>query len=198
MNEQHIAVARVYSRSLLSLAEGQGDAERILEELDGVVGLLDDQSGLEEYLANPLLDRKVRRDAIETLLRGKVSDLLADAAQVVNRKGRLSLLRAIAATYRMEYEKLRGIVEVFVTTAVPLTEELREQVVAVAERYTGRRANLVESVDPEILGGLVIQVEDHKLDRSVAGELRRVREQLLDRMSRDLHAGTSYVEEESR
>lgn len=198
MNEQQIAVARVYAQAILGLAERQGESERIREELDGVVRFLDDRPDVEAYLSDPFLGVESRRQALEDLLRGTASDLLVDSLQVLSGKGRLGLVRSIAATYRHEVEVLRGVVEARVTSATPLTDESREGVRGAVESHTGQRAKLVETLDPEILGGLVIQIGDTKIDRSVAGELRRVRERLMDRMSRDLHAGTSYVEDESR
>ena len=54
---------------------------------------------------------------------------------------------------------------------------------------------LVESVDPALLGGLVVRIDDEKFDGSVARELARLEETLLARASHELHAGKSYFEE---
>jgi F-type H+-transporting ATPase subunit delta len=114
---------------------------------------------------------------------------------VLRQKGRLGLLRAVAIAYRGEWLRRRHRVEVQVASAVPLSEALRAELVLAAASRTGREPVLVEHVDPALLGGLVVRIGDDKFDSSVARELGRLREILLDRASRELHAGKSYFAE---
>jgi len=173
VNEKEIAVARVYARSMLGLAEQREEAETLLEELRELAVELESQPELTEFLASPFIDLERKGAAIEKLLRGSASDLLVDSLQVINRKRRLGLIPAIALVYRQEYETAHDVEAVNAVTAVPLTAVLRERVVAAAEGFTGKRVRLEERVDPDLIGGLVLEVGDQKLDSSVSADLER-------------------------
>ena len=192
---QELAVAGVYSEALLTLAAEKGSADLLLEELEGVVALLDGQPELERFLGSPLADPKQQEALLEKSLRGQASDILVDTLQVLRRKGRLQLVRAVAATYRAQWLRLKGRVEVAVTTAVPLSEELRAKLIAAANRATGKTAQILERVDPALLGGMVVRIGDQKLDRSVATEVARLGAALMARASSELLSGKSYVTE---
>jgi len=193
--EQQAAVAKIWSESLAKLAVAAGREDELLAELEELIELLDRQPDFESLLSSPIVDREAKRRLLESLLRGKASDLLVDTLQVMRRKGRLDLLRALAAAYREDWLRRRDRVEVRVVSAVPLDDALRVALRDAAARRTGREPILVESVEPAILGGLVVTIDDDKFDGSVARELTRLEEDLLARASSELHAGKSYFEE---
>lgn len=187
IGDRELAVARVYARAGLEVAEPQGQAEELGEELESLAGLLDASGGdLERFLGSPLVEEGARRKVLERALRGKASDLLVDFLQVVNRKGRLGLLRAVAQAYRAELRELRGIVEARVTTAVPLTPELRRQAAEAVARFTGRRPELTEAIDPALLGGMVVEVAGQKIDTSLATRLRELSKRMLAHSTQDI------------
>lgn len=195
LDPQHLAVAGVYAEALLALASAQSREDVLLEELGGLVDLLDRRADLERFLGSPLADPQQQSALLEKALRGRASDILVDTLQVMRRKGRLQLVRAVAATYRAQWLRLKGRVEVAVTTAVPLTAELRAQLVEAANRATGKTAQILERVDPALLGGMVVRIGDQKLDRSVATEVARLGAALMARASSELLSGKSYVTE---
>jgi F-type H+-transporting ATPase subunit delta len=197
MPAQHhqLAIARVYARSMVRLAEERGETDSLLAELAAMTSLVDERPELGEFLASPLVSTEDRRGVLESLLRGRASDLLVDSLQVMNRKGRLELLAAVAEGFRQEVRELRGETDVYVTTAVPLSAALRDRLSQAAGRFTGRRPRLVERVDPALLGGLVLQVGDDKIDTSVARELERLASLLSQRASAEILSGKSYTVE---
>lgn len=195
-NDRELSIAHVYSKAMLDLAEQQGDADSLLEELQGLVEYLDRNPELERFLASPLVEDEDRGKVLEKAFRGKTSDLLLDSLQVVNRKGRLSLLRGIVEGYRSEHRKLRGMVEARVRTAVPLSEALRERVRDAVARHTGHQPILIETVDPSVIGGIVIEVGDQKIDGSVAHKLRELGKVLETRASQEIVRSRSYVSQQ--
>jgi F-type H+-transporting ATPase subunit delta len=185
------ALARVYAEALVKAAAGAPAA--LDDELAGLVALLDRAPELEPVLANPLVDGEHKRRLLERLLRGGATDLLVDALQVMRSKGRLGILRAVAAELHELRVAQEGRIEVRVASAVPLGPALRAELEAAAAARTGKRPVLIESVDPGLLGGLVVRIGDDKIDSSVANELARLEEDLLARASRELHSGKSHV-----
>lgn len=192
-SDKQLALARVYSASILELAERQGEADSLLEELGELVACLDRHAELDTFFSSPMIDPKKREQTIERLFRTRASDLLVDSVQILNAKGRLDLLRCVVETYRSDHEELRGLVKVYVRTAVPLTDALRHKLSEAAGRFTGRKAKLVETVDDSIIGGVIVRVGDRKIDASVVSRLNRLGRVLADRASREVHSATKYV-----
>ncbi|UCE60382.1 MAG: ATP synthase F1 subunit delta [Phycisphaerales bacterium] len=194
MSDKEITVARVYSNAMLRLAEAKGEADSLFEEMDQLVSLLDAHEDLDGFLASPMIDPEVRKVSLEKLFRGKASDLLVDSLQILNEKERLDLIRAVAQTYRLDHAEMRGWVDAHVRTAVPLSDGLRTQLEEVVSKRTGRRGRLEEAVDESLLGGVVVQIGDEKLDASVTTKLQRLGELLSERGSREVYSGKDYVE----
>lgn len=193
--EQELAIALVYAEALLGLAEEAGQSEAMMEELDALRVALDRQPSFESFLTSPLVDAEERRLALERIFRGRMSDLLLDALQVMNRKGRAGLARVLIEAYRGRLEELRGQVRVRVKTAVSLSGALRARLQVSVSEYTGKRALLEESLDETLIGGVVLQIGDRKIDSSVGKELRKLGRQLLERASREIHHGRTYIED---
>lgn len=189
VDDRALALGRVYGVPLLDLGEEQGQADDLLGELQEVVRLLDGDPTIEDFFASPLVDADDRRQVIEKVFRGKASDLLVDALQVVNRHGRLGFLRAIAEAYRLAYRDRRGLVDARVRTAVPLDEVLRASLRQAIARFTGKQPTLDEKVDPALLGGMVVEVAGTKIDGSVASRLRDLSAALEQRASQEIHRG---------
>ncbi len=191
-NEQEVAVARIYARSAFDLAAAEGATESLEDELEELVKQLDREPALERFLSSPLVEIGERQQMLDRLFEGRMSEILLDTLQVMNRKGRSGLVRALAAAYRQELEDRTGRVTVSVRTAVPLTEALRQQLLEAAARFTGRRATLMETVDESLIGGMILLVGDRKVDSSVAKELRQLETQFLDRASQESQKAKTY------
>ena len=192
--DKELALAKVYSKSMLDLAESQGQADELLDELHALADLLDKNAQLDAFMSSPTVDVAARAQTLEKAFRGMASDLLVDSLQVLNRKGRLGLLSAVCESYRLAHAELRNIVDVHVTTAVPLSDILRGKLREVAAKFAGKAAQLVERVDESVLGGLTRRIGDQKFDTTVAMRLRQIGEAMQERASEEVHGGKAYVE----
>ncbi|HEX9943938.1 MAG TPA: ATP synthase F1 subunit delta [Thermoanaerobaculia bacterium] len=190
-----LAVGRLYAEAMLGLAEERGASDALLEELRELVEFLDQNPKVEHFLSSPMVDEEGRARVLEDLFRGNASDLLVDSLQVINRKGRLAQLRAIAEAYRVAHRDLRGWVDVHVRTAVPLTDALRTRLKDAIAAATGKKPSLIERLDPSLIGGMVVAVGGKKIDASVASRLRDLSAALLARASQEIHSGRAYVAE---
>jgi F-type H+-transporting ATPase subunit delta len=192
-DHRNAGLPRVYARAMLELAEADGKADELLAELTDLAGVIAGDAELSAFLGSPLVGAKERAAVIEKTLRGRASDLLVDSLLVINRKGRLALLPEIVDAYRAAVRELRGIVDVQVTSAVALDAARRKALIAALAKFTGKQPELVESVDPSVLGGLVVEVGGEKIDSSLATQLRKVSAALAQRAAQELHGGRSKV-----
>lgn len=195
IDERSLALGRVYAKAILDLAEQQGQSVPLLEELSELAGLLDRDAELANFFSSPLIEPEVREPVIEKVFRGRASDLLVDTLQVINRKGRFGMMRAIAEAYRMEYRDLHGLVDAKVRTAVPLSVAQRAALQTAVAHFTGKQPSLIEKVDPALIGGMVVEVAGKKIDSSVAYRLRQMGAALDRRASQEIQRGNaSFVE----
>lgn len=194
-SDKGFAIARVYAEAMLQLAESQGDSEILFEELRNFADCVELDSDLHDFVSSPMVDLEARRKMLENVFRGKRTDLFVDGLQVMNRKGRLGLISAVAEAYRLERDKLRNRTEVRVKSASPLTAELHAKLKEAMSQRVGHDVDLVEEVDESLIGGLVLQIGDEKLDASIATRLKRIGESLLDRAAREIHSGKRYYDE---
>ncbi len=195
VDERQREVGRLYAEVILHVAEEQGQAEALRDELAELVGYLDRTPELEQLFSSPLIEEDPLAEVIEKAFRGKASDLLVDSLQVINHKGRLGSLRAIAAEYRAALLKRGGWIDVHVRTAVPLTDALRARLTTAVAAATGSKPTLIEHVDPSVVAGLVVELEGRKIDASLASRLHQLTEALLARASREIQSGKAYVAE---
>lgn len=196
VDDRDLANGRVYAEAMFDLAEESGQGDALLEELQQVVALADADPRLGHFFGSPFVDEEAHARVIETLFRGKASDLLVDSLQVINRNGRLGLLRAIVEAYRLAHRARRGLVDVVVRTAVPLNDSLRARLVEVLVGVLKTmRPVLIERVEPSLLGGMIVEVAGWKYDASVANRLQGLSEAMHTRASEEILRGTAYVAE---
>lgn len=191
VDDRNLGLGRLYAKALLDLAEEQGSADELLDELKDLALYMEGNPELLHVFGSPLVEGTDRAQTLEKVFRGRASDLLVDALQVINRKGRLGSLRAIAEAYRQELRDRRGQVDVHVRTAVPLNEGLRARLSESLAQFTGRKPTLIEKVDPSVIGGLVVEVAGTKIDTSVASRLKGLGAALERRASEEIHRGAS-------
>ena len=194
VTDEQLTLAKVYADAMIQLAESQGETDVLAGELSDFAALVGENADLETFLASPTIDRDTREAAIEKLFRGKYSDLFVNAIQVLNSKGRSTLVRAVAEAYSLAREERRGRMRVYVRSATPLTEELRIGLKGASRRYTGKEAELIEKIDASLIGGLVIQVGDEQFDGSVRTRISRMGMALRECASREVFGDRVHVE----
>lgn len=191
--DKEMAIARVYSGALLKLAAEAKQEDAVREELADLVAFIGRNANFAQFLFSPTVDAPSREKTLEKLFRGRYSDVLVNTLLVLNRKERLALLSAMGEAFEHQYVTLKGRVEVYVRSAAPLTDAQREKVKQAASEKLGAGVALIETVDPALLGGLVVVIGDDRFDMSVASRLGTIRASLVERAVRESHSGRSFV-----
>ncbi len=186
IDDTAIGIADVYARSLFELAAADNAVDGVAGEFGDLIELIDAQSDVATFMTSGAIDVERRAETLEKLFRGQLGDLLLNTLLVINRKGRLSLIREIHTAFVRLREVQQNRVDATVTTATALNDEQRQRVIDGIGKRTGKQVTLHEQVDPEILGGLIVQVGDERLDGSVACQLGRIEKLLHERASQEL------------
>jgi F-type H+-transporting ATPase subunit delta len=173
-----VAVAhRVYAEALLAAAREADALARVREDFAAFVAAVEASDELRDFLRNPQIEPGVKRRVIETLLEG-ADERFVNFARLLAEKNRI----ASAAEVHREFERLiaaeERVLELELTTAIELTDEEAERIVGEIQRAAGRKVEANRAVDPELIGGLVLQAGSVRLDASVRGRLDQLREEL--------------------
>lgn len=178
---RHYASASRYAKALLEVVIKEANPEHAEQDLAAFVEVFERNEDLRKALLNPAVPIQGKRGVIEQLVArlqpaapvGKLMLLLAD-------RGRLELLPALLAAYRERLMDHLNVVRAEVVTAVPLGDDRAEQLHQRLTAVTGRTVRMTTRVDPSIIGGLVARVGGTVYDASVATQLDRMRDRLIE------------------
>ena len=174
-----MAVAqRIYAEALFGAAKDAGRLEQVHEAFTDFAAAMAESPELRAVLRNPQLESSAK-SAILADLAGDDEPVFTHFLQVVAEKGRAGELEDIAREFErlMAREERRLTVEL--TTARELTDSEAEAILKQIEEAAGRKVEATRSVDPDLVGGIVLQAGTLRVDASVRGRLERLRTELV-------------------
>ena len=171
----------MYARALFEAAREQGRIAEAREDLSDFVQTVRDVPELAALLRNPEIDRAAKAAALGDILRGG-DEHVRNFVLLLVEKGRAGELEEIAREFERLVAASERRLEVELTTAVELSDEEAARIVAQIERASGRQVDATRSVDPEMIGGIILQAGSQRVDASVRGRLRRLRHELTTRV----------------
>ena len=177
-----MAVAhRVYAEALLEAARDAGPAStRCAASWPSSSRRSGAPPELRSLLRNPQIEPHVKRDALGAAL-AEADPLVRNVLQLLAEKGRLGEVEEIQAELERLIARAERVLELELTTAVELSDDEAAKVVGQIEQASGRKVEATRTVDPELIGGIVIQAGSQRLDASVRGRLDQLRQELTAR-----------------
>jgi F-type H+-transporting ATPase subunit delta len=171
---------RVYAEALLEAARAQDEVPHVREEFDDLVESLRASEELQDFLRNPQIESETKRSVLEDLLEG-ANERFLNFVRLLLEKGRIGELQGVHAEWERLLAREERLLELDLTTAIDLTDEEAEEIVNQIEQASGRKVVATRSVDPELIGGIVIQAGSRRIDASVRGRLNQLRQELTAR-----------------
>ena len=176
-----MAVAqRMYARALFEAAKEKERLPEVREQLGDFLQASRDVPELGALLGNPQLDTQTKAGALEDLL-GDADEIVRNFLMLVTEKGRVGELDEIEREFERLVAADEGRLEVELTTAYELSDEEAVAIVRQIEQASGRKVEAKRKVDPDLIGGIIVQVGSLRLDASVRGRLNKLRQTLTTR-----------------
>jgi F-type H+-transporting ATPase subunit delta len=170
-------VARTYARALFDAAKEDGKLDEIREELDTFVETIREVPELQALIRNPQLDPPAKAEALAAVLQS-ADEILRNFARLVAEKGRAPMLEEIAREYNALVAAEERILNVELTTAFELSDGEANAIIKQIEEASGQRVEAERTVDPDLIGGVVVKVGSLEVDSTVRGRLERLRREL--------------------
>jgi ATP synthase F1 delta subunit len=167
-------IARVYATALFQAAKDKGELDAIRDQLHQFVDALNENRDLRLFFFSPYFSSTEKQEALEKAITGAEPELI-NFLELLLEKGRMPVIFRIQRQYDAMWAKENKRLGVTVTSAVELDPQIAERIGEEIERQTGNTVELESRVDPEILGGLVLQVGNMVLDTSIRNRLEKLR-----------------------
>ncbi len=178
MSDSRIAIR--YAKPLLGLAVEKGKLDAVKKDMDGFVSICKQERPFALMLKNPIIPHLKKQAILKKIFSGKVDALTMSIMDIMTRKNREHVLEDMAKEFLRLYNVNQGIEEAVIRTAIPLDAKLRKQFIQIIEEITGKKVELKEQVDEDLIGGFTLKIGDRKIDDSVSGKLRELRYTLIN------------------
>jgi F-type H+-transporting ATPase subunit delta len=170
-------IARVYSEALFEVAQDKDSLDEIHEQLGEISDVLAENRDLQVFFFSPYFSSAEKRDGIKRAIDGANPELV-NFLELLAEKHRMPALFRIRKRFDELWAKENKRLGVIVTSAVELDSQIVESIGAEIEKQTGQTIELESNVDPEILGGLRLQVGNMVLDASIRSRLEKLRREV--------------------
>jgi F-type H+-transporting ATPase subunit delta len=170
-------IAEVYARALFEVAKEHDALDRVHDELGEFTEALNESRDLQVFFFSPYFSSQEKKEGIRKLVEG-ADERLLNFLELLAERHRMPVLFRIRRSFDSLWAEENRLLPVSVTSAVELDERLVESIGERIKEQTGRKIELSSNVDPDVLGGLVLQVGNMVLDASVRSRLERLRKQV--------------------
>jgi len=171
-------VAGRYAQALFIVTERREETAQALGDLHGLQQVLGKGTPVGTLLATPQVLLTDKRQALRQVLDGKVLRSVALFLDLLLRKKRLREFEEVVRQFEALVERKQGIQRAQVVSAVPLTQDELGRLHRQLEKSTGKSIKLASDVDPTLLGGALVKIGDHVIDRSVRTLLEAIEHRL--------------------
>jgi len=174
------SLATGYAQALFEVASKRGGADDIEKDLEGIKEILESNKEFRDILYHPSITKTDKKDIInKTISRQCSSKWVRNLLYILIDKRREKILDFLPDVFKGVAGQIRGVVSVKVQTAFPLTGTRRVKLKENIEKLTKKKVELETEVNKEIIGGMIIRIENKIIDGSITNQLKNLKKNLL-------------------
>ena len=167
-------VAIRYAKATLSLATDRKKAGAVNNDMKLIVSTIAQNKNLNDALQSPVISALAKRSVLLEVFKNTDKTTLSLIDTLVT-NNRIAIFGYVAEKYLQLYDKANGIEVATVTTAIPLTDALKQKVLAKAKELTGKDVEVQSIVDENIIGGFILRVGDIQYNASIKNQLNQLK-----------------------
>ncbi|MFK8039634.1 MAG: ATP synthase F1 subunit delta [Crocinitomicaceae bacterium] len=174
-------VASRYAKSLLDLSIEQNSVEKVNNDMVSLSEICAESKDFVNLLNNPIIHTTKKVDVFKALFNGKMEAISVDFLNLITKNNRANILPSIADSFIKLYKAHKGVVDVIITSAESLDADTKSKILdKIKSSIKDGEVLLVEKIDPTLLGGFIVNIEDKQIDASVASQLTNLKNILLN------------------
>lgn len=171
-------VGKRYAEALFEVAKEIDKLEQFREDIKAISDIFENEPQLKAIFQHPKLSKNEKKDIISSLFKGRASQEVINLLYIVIDKSREAHLKDISDEYIKLYNEQMGIVEAKALTAVAMTEEEKLKLQSKLSEKLGKKVILSNMVNKEIMGGVLLKIEDKVIDSSIKGRIEDIQKNL--------------------
>ena len=175
-----LRVASRYAKALLGLASERGELKAVESDINTLSSLVDSSKEFELLLVSPVVKPDQKKAVLTALLKDKLSEVTFMFIILLVSKGREGAIVSIVEEAKSQLRAMNNIQAATVKTASPLDDDSRAKILAQVAKLHNGEVELKEIVDPEILGGFVLRLDDKEIDASIKRQLNTLGRKLTE------------------
>jgi F-type H+-transporting ATPase subunit delta len=176
MNDSKISVR--YARAIFQSAQEKNILDKVYQDMIFISEICKNKE-TKEFLHSPIIIPSKKEAIFHKMLEGNVEKITLSLLDLIVKNGRESFIPAIARNFIHETKKFKGITESVLTTAIKVDDNVRKQIIDLISKVFNTKVELKENLDPEIVGGFILQVDDNYIDASIRNKLRKIKKELI-------------------
>lgn len=177
---QNPRLASRYAKSLVDLSSEKGQLEAVQADMLFVQQLSKTNPDVVALLKSPIIKPEKKQQILAAILEGRVNALTAAFVKLLVSKGRERNLPEIAVEFLKQYNVIKNITKVKITTAVPMDAATVEVIKKKVQAGSAKQVELETAVNAELIGGFVLETEDKLFDASILRDLKDIRKQFTE------------------
>jgi F-type H+-transporting ATPase subunit delta len=167
-----------YAKSLIDLSVEKDQLEAVYKDMLFLQAICTASRELVSLLKSPVVKGDKKDKILDAVTAGKIGTITATFNKLLIRKGREAYLPEIVTAFIQQYKDIKDIHTVKLTTATPVSEELKKVILDKIRSATDmQKLELESKVDESLIGGFVLEIGDQLIDTSVAFDLNNIRKQ---------------------
>ncbi|MGK0254403.1 MAG: F-type H+-transporting ATPase subunit delta [Mariniflexile sp.] len=163
-----------YAKAVLSLASDKKSADAVNSDMKLIANTIAESKDLSDALQSPVIPSSVKKSILLEVFK-KSNKTTLSLIDILITNNRIAILGDVAVKYNELFDQSKGIELATVTTAIPLTDALKQKVLAKAKELTGKDIEVESIVDESILGGFVLRIGDIQYNASIANQLSKLK-----------------------
>ena len=177
-------VAYRFAKALLQLSVERNELDKVIDEIRLVKSICEENRDLRVMLESPVVKVDKKRKIFRQVFSSNLSEITNKFFDIIFRRSREKLIFEVAQSFIDQYKEFKKINIVIVESAQPLNEENRNMVMQFLKGRTTEKIELVEKVNEELIGGIILKMNDLQIDASVKSNLNKLEKEF----SKDLYS----------
>jgi F-type H+-transporting ATPase subunit delta len=170
-----------YAKSLIDLAQERGELEVVYKDMQYLQQVVKQSREFVTLIKSPVIKADKKNAILEAVSKGKVSEMTMGFNRLLVTKGREAVLPEIVNAFIGQYNTIKGIHVVKLTTAVEVSDEMKKSITRKMVVEAGlEHVELETKVDPALVGGFILEFNNNKVDASILRDLKDLRKQFVD------------------
>lgn len=168
-----------YATALFNLADEENKLDKIQKETRILAGFLKKGTPLHNFLTAPQIRDEEKEKVVKNIWSGKIEKTLLNFLLFLLKKRRVQFFEQIALDFEKLYKEKLGIMEATLISVKKVEEKLQEKLIGKLQKETGKKIQLLNKLDPALIGGSILILANQVVDFSIRNRLNGLKERLL-------------------